>query len=154
MAKFGQLFLQGGAWDGQQVISQEWVAQSTQPRLAAEGGAQYGYQWWFWVLDGYDVPFTAGGGGQYIFVVPELNMVAVTAANPQNVGDQEQRVVSLFMDHILPAALPAATLRPSGPTEPRTSHGRFRAGEVSCPHSPRSVATVLACTTRAGRSSN
>lgn len=107
MAKFGQLFLQGGAWDGQQVISEEWVAESTRPRMAAEGGTQYGYQWWFLVADGYDVPIAAGGGGQYIFLVPALDMVVVTAANPRNVGDQEQRVVSLFLNHILPAALPA-----------------------------------------------
>jgi CubicO group peptidase (beta-lactamase class C family) len=117
MAKFGQLFLQRGRWDGEQIVSEEWVTESTQPRLTVSGNIRYGYQWWFLEMSGYDVPLTAGGGGQYIFVVPELEQVAVTAADPrysESTADQEQQVVRLFEYHILPAALPAATVAGRG----------------------------------------
>ncbi|MGD2152196.1 MAG: serine hydrolase, partial [Gemmatimonadales bacterium] len=68
MAKFGQLFLQDGVWDGEQVISTEWVAESTRPRLTVSGDVRYGYQWWFEEMSGNDVPYTSGYGGQHIFV--------------------------------------------------------------------------------------
>jgi CubicO group peptidase (beta-lactamase class C family) len=107
MAKFGQLFLQDGVWDGEQVISAEWVAESTLPRLTSYAPFRYGYQWWFKEMNGYDVPFTAGGGGQYIYVVPELGLVAVTAADPYVTdynADAEGRLLSLVERHILAAA--------------------------------------------------
>jgi len=113
MAKFGQLFLQDGFWDGESVISEEWVRESTLPRLTVYADLRYGYQWWFKRMDGYDVPFTAGTGGQHIFVVPELELVAVTAATPSVLEvspDQGRRVMSLFEYRILPAVLPAATV--------------------------------------------
>ncbi len=107
MAKFGQLFLQDGVWEGEQVISAEWVAESTLPRLTSYAPFRYGYQWWFKEMNGYDVPFTAGGGGQYIYVVPELELVAVTAADPY-VTDYnaaaEVRLLNLVERRILPAA--------------------------------------------------
>lgn len=112
MAKFGQLFLQRGTWAGEQIVSEEWVAESTRPRLTVYGELQYGYQWWFKEVNGYDVPLTAGGGGQYIFVVPELDMVVATAAdsNSSIMAYQEQQIVNLFQYRILPAALPAAAI--------------------------------------------
>jgi CubicO group peptidase (beta-lactamase class C family) len=107
MAKFGQLFLQDGVWEGEQVISAEWVAESTLPRLTSYAPYRYGYQWWFKEMNGYDVPFTAGGGGQYIYVVPELGLVVVTAADPYVTdynADAEVRLLDLVERRILPAA--------------------------------------------------
>jgi CubicO group peptidase (beta-lactamase class C family) len=79
MAKFGQLFLQRGRWEGERVISEAWVAESTQPRLTVGGTVRYGYQWWFNRMAGYDVTYTSGYGGQHIYIVPELDMVPTTA---------------------------------------------------------------------------
>ena len=45
MAKIGQMMLKGGRWQGMQIISQNWVNQSTQAHIKA-GGYDYGYQWW------------------------------------------------------------------------------------------------------------
>ena len=92
-AKFGQLYLNGGNWDGVQVISSQWVADSTQVDLsthteayyAVDGqtiygrlGGYYRYMWWGMLRseDGYD--FAARGDhGQFIYVAPSKNLVIV-----------------------------------------------------------------------------
>jgi CubicO group peptidase (beta-lactamase class C family) len=78
MLKIGVLFEQGGTWDGARIVSEEWVDQST---IQQAPDTEYGYQWW---TDQYQegersfVGYHASGvGGQFIFVVPELELVAV-----------------------------------------------------------------------------
>ena len=103
MAKFGLLYLNGGVWNGQQIVSQEWVEASTQPHAALTGGG-YGYQWW---LRSYDYGseaarcfFAAGWGGQRIHLFPDLDMVVVfTGGN--YVG--EEPVGEILTRFILPA---------------------------------------------------
>lgn len=88
-AKFGQLYLQGGNWNGVQVVPAEWVAQSTQPYLPDDysgyypewfadfpGQGYYGLMWWGIAREdgGYD--FTAEGDkGQFIYVSPDRSLV-------------------------------------------------------------------------------
>jgi CubicO group peptidase (beta-lactamase class C family) len=90
-AKFGQLFLNGGSWNGKQVISEAGVAASTQPTTPADydayyddyvtsmpGRGYYQYMWWGMERDdgGYD--FAAEGDkGQFIYVAPHKNLVIV-----------------------------------------------------------------------------
>lgn len=103
-AKFGQLYLNGGRWQDRQVISQEWVEQSTTVQSAGTGGrtGQYGYQWWIRSFgDGnYDTFFAMGAGGHHIFVVPELELVVVMTC--YNNGDS-YALWPYFTDYILPA---------------------------------------------------
>ncbi|OGU57034.1 MAG: hypothetical protein A2V66_05585, partial [Ignavibacteria bacterium RBG_13_36_8] len=88
MAKFGQLFLNNGQWNGEQIISSEWVARSTQnhinPGVSWANG--YGYLWWRRILHSnnntYESFKAMGWGLQEIFVFRSLNMVIVfTGAN-------------------------------------------------------------------------
>ena len=84
MAKFGLLFLNNGNWQGQQIISQEWVEESTSLQFKrSSGSADYGYQWWVRTFgsQGYDAYFAQGHGGQYIFVVPQLELIVVFTSN-------------------------------------------------------------------------
>jgi CubicO group peptidase (beta-lactamase class C family) len=90
-AKFGALFLNGGLWQGRQVVPRAWVDESTQPLLPADyddyyndwvkampGRGYYKYMWWGMSREdgGYD--FTAEGDkGQFIYVSPEKNLVIV-----------------------------------------------------------------------------
>lgn len=86
-ARFGQLYLQGGEWHGEQLIPAEWAADSTAAKNngAGDGTGSYGYQWWVRSFGGYDTYYAFGAWGQYIFVVPELNLVTVIAnAGPSN----------------------------------------------------------------------
>ena len=87
MAKIGYLYLNGGRWQGKQIVSEEWVKESTKNRVDAKqfpnwiNADGYGYQWWlrsFKVGDRVIPSYHAAGrGGQFIFVVPELDIVAV-----------------------------------------------------------------------------
>lgn len=111
LAKFGQLYLDGGAWQGQQLISADWIADSVVRRVDfsnipsfSEG---YGYQWW---LD--ELPYgsqlletwvTSGFGGQYIFVVPGLELVvAFTGHNYEN-ADGISNLYTMMRSHIMAA---------------------------------------------------
>ncbi len=80
MAKFGLLFLQNGLWEGQQLISEQWINDSTTTQFTrSSGSANYGYQWWVRTFGDkrYEAYFAQGHYGQFIFVVPELNLVTV-----------------------------------------------------------------------------
>jgi hypothetical protein len=89
-ARFGQLFLQGGVWQGRQVVPAGWVAQST--ALQAPGGAGYGFQWWVptdSAAHGNDY-FARGIYGQYIYINPARGVVV--AVNAADIGFEEPGV--------------------------------------------------------------
>jgi CubicO group peptidase (beta-lactamase class C family) len=90
MAMFGYLCLKNGVLNGEQVISEDWVKISTSKHIErndpnnGEFIGYYGYQWLFF-KDG-NTYFAAGKAGQFIFVMPGLNMVVVmTAENFEDV---------------------------------------------------------------------
>ena len=76
-AKFGQLFLQGGTWQGRQLIPASWVKESTSTQVSTSPG-QYDYFWWVSSPDGkHSHYYAAGNLGQYLYVVPEQQLVFV-----------------------------------------------------------------------------
>ena len=81
-ARIGQMFLQGGQWNGRQIVPADWVAASTS--LQAKDGAGYGFQWWVPVdsaAHGGDY-FAHGIYGQYIYINPRTRtVVALNAAD-------------------------------------------------------------------------
>ncbi len=108
MAKFGYLFLNGGAWKGTRILSAEWIQQSTQSYFTSpwqapfDGG--YGFLWWVKTLDagtrlarGY---FAHGHGGQSIWVFEELDLVVVFTAGYFGRMDP---VVEWLEGYVLPA---------------------------------------------------
>lgn len=80
MAKLGYLYLHNGQWNGKQIVPAEWVQASTTKHMETKGlmnAAEddgYGYYWWIDSFGGYSAH---GFGGQYIFVLPQLDMVVV-----------------------------------------------------------------------------
>lgn len=82
LARFGQLYLSDGVWNGRRLLPSGWVEESFLPH--AEGWpdyARYGYLWWIGQVDGMRYAFASGYGGQYVYVVPEMNAVIVLTAN-------------------------------------------------------------------------
>ncbi len=82
LGRFGLLYAQGGVWDGERLISEEWIEFVRTPAPAtAERGNHYGGQWWLVPDDRTDVPpdaySTAGNRGQYVVVVPSHDLVIV-----------------------------------------------------------------------------
>jgi CubicO group peptidase (beta-lactamase class C family) len=104
MAKFGYLFLNGGVWQGERIVSQEWVEESTRERFQTSWEDRYGYQWWLktYRVDSPSVDsfFASGWGGQEIIVFPSLELVVVfTGGN--YVG--QNPIDDIVTRHILPA---------------------------------------------------
>lgn len=84
MARFGLLYLNGGEWQGEQIVPAEWVEQSTTLQFERNSGsADYGFQWWVRTFGDNDYPayFAQGHAGQYIFVVPELQLIIAFTGN-------------------------------------------------------------------------
>ena len=83
MAKFGQLYLDGGRWKGRQVVPASWVATSTTSKVDA-GGYGYGYYWWLTQVNGHDLAIAWGFGGQFIYIVRDLHLVVVMTTDTRN----------------------------------------------------------------------
>lgn len=97
MAKFGYLYLNNGEWDGQQIVSAEWVAESTSLQARTGGSLDYGYQWWISErLKGYAA---MGRYGQTILVLPEQQIIVVTTARI----DTHDPIFELVEEFIIPA---------------------------------------------------
>jgi CubicO group peptidase (beta-lactamase class C family) len=82
MVAFGELYLKKGVVGGQPIVPAPWIEASFVPRTRSRWSDQtYGYGWWARELAGQDVRFAWGFGGQYIFVVPALDLVVVTTSS-------------------------------------------------------------------------
>lgn len=107
LARLGLLFLRQGVWEGDQVVSSQWVAEATQPRITAYGEVGYGYQWWYQIMQGVEVPYTSGFGGQHVFLVPDLDLAVITTAHYRSqTGRQRWMIENIPRVHVIPAALP------------------------------------------------
>ena len=99
-ARFGLLYLSGGVWNGRQIIPRHWVEQSTRARFpGAPGTGEYGYNWWITSFGGHDLFYAMGAGGQYIFVVPGLELVTVINSRTRNTYEPQW----IFRDYLIPA---------------------------------------------------
>lgn len=101
MAKFGMLYLNGGEWQGEQLVSSDWVNESTTVRFERDSGsADYGYQWWVRTFgdDNYNAYFAQGHAGQYIFVVPELQLVIAFTSNYEGSSSIYWRLVNQIVN--------------------------------------------------------
>lgn len=108
MAKFGQLLLQKGEWNGRQIVSPSWVEEATSlqiksndpgnplPKELNDWEQGYGYQFW----RGRNNTYRADGlGGQFIIVLPEKDAVVVLTSAAVNTQEE----LNLVWDHLLPA---------------------------------------------------
>jgi len=81
LARIGQLYLNDGMWNGRRVLPDGWVKQATARHAAnVSPGWDYGYQWWITSQDGVKVWAGRGFGGQFLFVIPARETVAVVYA--------------------------------------------------------------------------
>ncbi len=102
IAKFGQLYLQKGLWNGSRILSESWIESATSRQISNGGSAisdweqGYGYQFWRCRHNAYRGD---GAFGQYCIVMPEQDAVlAITSGVPDM-----QAVLNLVWDHLLPA---------------------------------------------------
>ncbi len=77
-AKFGYLMLNNGTWDGQRIVSQEWIENATTPFISTgwgNGYEEFAYQWWIWPT--YGLYAAHGHYEQALYVIPEEDIVVV-----------------------------------------------------------------------------
>ena len=102
LAKFGQLYLSDGTWNGKQILSTQWVKESTMVQVEQTG---YGFAWWLPPLSAngknYKSIYVGGNGGQAIIIVPELDLVAVFTGGNFNYDLFDTR--RIVEKHIIPA---------------------------------------------------
>jgi CubicO group peptidase (beta-lactamase class C family) len=104
LAKLGYLYLNGGRWDGVQVVPAGYVRASTQRQSQPPPGGRfdgYGYQWWVTSEHGHPSFVAVGLGGQFIQVIPDLDLVVVITSDAENGRDDAQQLVG---EAIVPAA--------------------------------------------------
>ncbi len=109
IAKFGQLYLQKGIWQGKRLLSEAWVADATQRHILQPAGDKsrdssdwlqgYGYQFWRCRHDAYRGD---GAFGQYCIVMPDKDAVVAITSETADMP----AVLNAVWDHILPALQP------------------------------------------------
>lgn len=109
MAKLGELYLRDGVWDGQRILPAGWVDSSWVARASGTETVPttYGYGWWGHTEGSHAYHYALGFGGQFIVVVPDLDLVVVLTANPYTPDSAPvDHFRALLRDQILPAILP------------------------------------------------
>ena len=105
--KLGQLYLNGGTWNGRRVLSAEWVARSITPHAMAREDTGYGYLWWLPVFhaNGRDFKCYAmfGTGGNKVYVFPGEQLVVVVTTTNFRVSGAGTLTDRLLTEQILPA---------------------------------------------------
>ncbi len=108
-AKFGLLYLQKGRWGSQQIVPEDWVRESFIKRVdfGSTGGRTVGYGYLWWILspdpdgNGKDYIYAAMGfKAQYIFIIPEHDMVVVVNGDTRSSVNQRKPIEFLYT-HIL-----------------------------------------------------
>lgn len=106
LLKIGQMLIDDGIWEGQQIISKEWIVDSFKTYTYSNYNPYgYGYQWWNKETAGYTTFFAWGHGGQYIMMIPELDAVVVMTSSVTNASRRrtyKRPVFVLLEDHIIP----------------------------------------------------
>jgi CubicO group peptidase (beta-lactamase class C family) len=108
LLRFGEMYRDGGAWRGSEVLPRAWVEASWVPRTSSFfTGHAYGYGWFIVQARGYPVAYAWGYGGQMIYVVPDLGLVAAITSDPTAPSGRSgyvRRLHRLLADNIIPAA--------------------------------------------------
>ena len=111
-AKIGQLVLQRGVWNGKQIVSPTWIDASTTPQINGFMVFFYGYQFWLGrsLVGKHPVDWSAawGLGGQRIFIVPDLDLVAVVNAGLYKSELQGPVPLAILNQYVLRATQPVA----------------------------------------------
>jgi CubicO group peptidase (beta-lactamase class C family) len=130
IARFGELYLHKGMWNGKQLIPSAWVEQATSMQTSngsaptSDWDQGYGYQFW---RSRHNSFRGDGAFGQYCMVIPELDAVVAITSGVRNM----QQVMNLVWDKLLPAMKPGRL--PENPAARRQLEARLAALKVKSP---------------------
>ena len=110
LARYGQLFLQSGLWNNEQILSKKWVDNSTYPTSKHGGGDKIG-RWYGWLwgvseyYSDYKMFFASGTGGQIVAVFPNDNLIIVNLCNTYQKDKLTSKETIKLFDLILAAKI-------------------------------------------------
>lgn len=111
MLKIGQLYLDDGRWQGRQLVSPQWVKDSTSNQLSNDQQSAtdgpYGYFWWIGDIQSHPYFAAFGSYGQQIIVVPDSGLVVVTVCDESGFDSPTEEFRSTFDDIIFTPILQA-----------------------------------------------
>ena len=104
VARFGVLCLQNGSYGTEQLVSSAWLAASTQTQTLTDEGDPYGFYWW--IRPDYNAFTAIGHGGQYIYVIPSVNLAIIMTSEPyagaydgrENLQEFEELIVKKVLE--------------------------------------------------------
>jgi len=109
LTKIGYLFINEGNWDNNQIISEDWISESTAAHIQTDDlisrSDSYGYQWWIMDFHAnnqtYKCVFAAGWGDQFMFIFPDEEMI-ITINSGNFTGTAKMSIFGFVENHILP----------------------------------------------------
>lgn len=108
-AKFGQLYKNQGAWNGKQILPQEWIAKSLSRQMTISENEHYGYLFWnkTYKVEGmdYEVFYSSGNGGNKIFIFKDQPFVVVITSTAYNKPYGHSQVDKIMKDYIIQAVM-------------------------------------------------
>ncbi len=111
LAKIGQMYLQKGEWQGRSLVPSEYIEAATSNGVASDHPEYtYGYLWWLLNAKGHVAHKMWGYGGQYVYVVPDLDLVFVTTADTKD-DHPEMDGDAFLAKYVIPAAVRKARHR-------------------------------------------
>jgi CubicO group peptidase (beta-lactamase class C family) len=105
-ARYGKLYLDSGMWNGQKIISKDYVMQSITPAPLDFTGNEnncYGYQWWLTEQRGHKIFYCRGLLGQYIVVIPDEKIIFVRLGKHRPLPRSDHRLsdLTVYIDGVL-----------------------------------------------------
>ena len=87
LLRLGRLYLNRGSWNGEQILSPEWVDASVRADSIGDSPGRYGYYWHVNAVDGRGPSYFAEGRfGQFVYVVPDLDLIMVRTGHADDIG--------------------------------------------------------------------
>jgi CubicO group peptidase (beta-lactamase class C family) len=110
MVAIGYLYLNEGSWHGEQLVPSHWIHEATGFKIATENVipflSDYGYYWWLGSAHGHNFICANGYGGQFIFIVKDLNLVVCSRTNYRGItsaqaGENWYNILDVIINKVL-----------------------------------------------------
>jgi len=107
LLKIAQLYLDGGRWNGRQIVNEAWVRASTTPHAQIDEATNYGYLWWLKSFGpagkAHAAFFMTGNGGNKVVAIPDLDLAVVITSTNYNTRGMHEQTEKILDDYVLAA---------------------------------------------------
>jgi CubicO group peptidase (beta-lactamase class C family) len=104
LMRLGLLYLNSGSWDGRQLVPSQWVAKTTASVSSVTmftAHLNYGMGWWTQMIDGLRVYWAWGNHGEYVMVVPSLDIVVGRFGRQYGLGAPRGNSGGGYVGHVI-----------------------------------------------------